>query len=279
MSDLFTYDYLERNGRLGNQLFQIAATAAAAKSVGGSVMLKPDWEYRNYFCVPDEFFTPKDRAEFNVYDGGTEYFQEWRIVEPVAREMFEWFQLNPDSVFDDSETEMLYNLSSFDEFLQEHVESGITNCCLHVRRGDYLKHPRHFPIMTEKYFTSAVNDVKARNGDTAFFVFSDDIDWCANNREFFGFETFDEVYFMEGVTRPVEVKDRKGFPADQWDLFKMSSKSMTEHIISNSTFSWWGAFLAGNEAAIYPDQWFGKAVPNHKEWELIIPPGWRKFEC
>lgn len=266
----YTYENLWYNGRLGNQLFQIAATYCLAKLNGGICRFSPDWEYRDYFNVPDEMFDEIPHG-YNVVDGGTNYFQQWNYIEPVKDEIWSWFQPNLDNLSAD--------VKRFTSEMWAYNSVGGANCCIHVRRGDYLKHPKHFPIMTSRYFTSAVGDVKNRRQHVRFFIFSDDTEWCENNLSFFGLNQSDAVDVVQGTVRPVEILDRMHEPQDQWDLFKMGDIHMNEHIISNSTFSWWGAFLAGNKQAIYPNRWFGSAVPEHKTWEKIIVPGWRKFYC
>jgi len=47
----------------------------------------------------------------------------------------------------------------------------------------------------------------------------------------------------------------------------------TSHIIANSSFSWWGAWLAKSEQVIAPSKWFG---PNNadKETKDLIPETW-----
>lgn len=256
--NLYTYDYLEKNGRLGNQLWQIAATICRAELSGGMATFRPDWEYRPYFSVPDYYFNKDlnpDKWD-TIIDGGTEYFQDYSLFEPIEDLIRQYFT--------PKETRNQY-------------VSDKTTCAIHVRRGDYLKYPNHFPIMTQKYFTDATTVVREDHEDVAFYVFSDDPDWCEANPQHFGFKDRDDVTFHRGVTRPVEVVDRVGAPEDQWDMFEMAA--MDEHIISNSTFSWWSAYLSGNSTPIYPDRWFGKQVPNGVHWERCIPQGWRKFAC
>src|SRR5262245_36764856 len=51
-----TYTPLGRYGRLGNQLFQIAATIGIAQNRGERVLLPPRWEYRSRFSLPDSLF-------------------------------------------------------------------------------------------------------------------------------------------------------------------------------------------------------------------------------
>lgn len=263
--NLYTYDYLEKNGRLGNQLWQIAATIARAEAdPDGHAYFRPDWDYRAYFSVPDFYFNPDPDPKWwnNIVDGGTEYFQDYANIKDIEDLVRMYFK--PSQKADES------------CYLPRMGLDNETLCSIHVRRGDYLKHPNHFPIMTSCYYRTAVADVKSRHDDVHFVVFSDDIEWCMDNPDHFGLEP-DEVMWVHGSVRPVEVVDRLGEPRDQIDLFAMME--MDEHIVSNSTFAWWGAYLSGNAAPIYPDRWFGSLVPNGVNWENAIPSGWRKFAC
>jgi hypothetical protein len=267
---VYTYDALELNGRLGNQLWQIAATINLAEQNDGIARFKPDWSYRQFFSVPDEYFEPIPEDAERV-DGGHEYFQEYRYFEPIADKIRAFYE--PSNLVVDNLDE---SRDFFDDIEQQF---GITAwCAIHVRRGDYLKHPNHFPIMTPKYFSAAIEDVVTRHYRVGFRIFSDDMDWCKENREWFGFHHSDVVVFEEvNKETPVEVVDRVDTPTDQFDLFAIAS--CDEHIISNSTFSWWGAYLSGNPSPIYPNKWFGRGVPNWQRWEHAIPEGWRKFPC
>lgn len=261
--NLYTYDNLELNGRLGNQLWQIATTICRAEENEGVARLKPDWEYRPYFSVPDFLFGSQDHEEWDaVVDGGTEYFQEYSNFEPIDDLIRLYFKPSMDARAELNKVV----LPETDEF-----------CAVHLRRGDYLKHPKHFPVLSSRYFTTAIQNVRDRNPEMGFMVFSDDMQWCKGHPEHFGFTSDDVVVWHEGIARPVEVVERIGEPQDQWDLFTMTLAS--EHVISNSTFSWWGAFLSGNLSPMYPDRWFGPPVPNWERWELAMPSTWRKFKC
>jgi hypothetical protein len=256
--NLYTYDMLEKNGRLGNQLWQIAATICRAELSGGMATFKPDWEYRPYFSVPDYYFNKDTNPRMwdQVIDGGTDYFQDYANFEPIEDLIRQYFTPKQS---------------------RNQYGSDKVTCAIHVRRGDYLKHPDLFPQPTQRYFTTAVNDVVTRRGDVKFVVFSDDPNWCESNPSHFGFVGGEDVTFHRGTARPVEVKDRHGAPQDQWDMFEMIA--MDEHIISNSTFSWWSAYLSDNRQPIYPNKWFTNKVPGGVHWENVIPSGWRKFSC
>ena len=59
---MITYAKLGLNGRLGNQLFQIAALLGIAKNNNQQYKL-PDWDYAKYFPNYKATLTPKERTE------------------------------------------------------------------------------------------------------------------------------------------------------------------------------------------------------------------------
>lgn len=135
--------------------------------------------------------------------------------------------------------------------LQDILDS-YTTVSIHVRRTDFMKYGI---VLDESYYQCAIARIKNYVDNPFFIVFSDDINWVRNNL-LFG----EQVYFI----------DRMSNFKDYEELYLMS---LCHHnIISNSTFSWWGAWLNENEnkKVICPSTW-GKTqlgiVPN--EWEVI----------
>jgi len=110
-------------------------------------------------------------------------------------------------------------------------------CSLHVRRGDYLTLPQNYPIHDACYYKEAI---KHFNNDTIFIVFSNDIEWCKNNLNKLSLNKF------------IFIDNNK----DYEDLYLMSK--CKNNIITNSTFSWWGAYLNQNQnkKIIAPKIWF-----------------------
>ena len=128
---------------------------------------------------------------------------------------------------------------------------------LHIRRGDYLNvKPDDFyqynEVATPAYYKSAMNIMNSKFGNCKFFVFSNDLEWCRKE-----FNNLD-VYFVDC-----------NIGKDSWrDMFLMTL--CNHHIIANSTFSWWGAWLSNREGLticperflrtvetkdFYPDRW------------------------
>lgn len=127
---------------------------------------------------------------------------------------------------------------------------------IHFRRGDYKKDGA---ILPDKYYMSAMKYFIQRNSKSAFLVFSDEISWIKNN---FNFPT--TVYFIDDF----------GKYMDYEELMIMSR--CKNNIISNSTFSWWGAWLNRNDCktVIAPKKWFyGQSL---KMFD-IVPSEWIKI--
>tara|TARA_Y100001938_G_scaffold127581_2_gene180582 strand:- start:1222 stop:2007 length:786 start_codon:yes stop_codon:yes gene_type:complete len=126
---------------------------------------------------------------------------------------------------------------------------------IHVRRGDYLALDEHHPVLSIDYYKKAIELMPEVEH---WVICSDDIDWCKDN-----FNFLPSKYFSEG---------RK----DYEDMWIMSLAKY--HIIANSTFSWWSAFLSQekNKKVIYPSTWFGPAKTDHNTCDLF-PTNWSKL--
>lgn len=121
--------------------------------------------------------------------------------------------------------------------------------CLHIRRGDYLDPKwKSLQVCTFEYYNRAINEMLRRVENPTFFVFSnshEDIEWIKANYMF--------VNEVDGTPIRLIYVDL-GNP-DYEELRLM--KSCKHFIISNSTFSWWAAYLSsGNQKNVMvPERW------------------------
>jgi hypothetical protein len=131
---------------------------------------------------------------------------------------------------------------------------------LHVRRGDYLRYHQINPLATREYYEKAVREMWLR-GYKKFLIFSDDLPWC-------------KTEFQDPVYKDCEFLFNTGQDV-LGDLSLMSGCAHT--IISNSTFSWWGAWLNQNpdKTVICPheDNYYGPAN-KHLDVSTLYPPEW-----
>jgi hypothetical protein len=228
-------------------MFQIAATVGYAKKHGISYRL-PKWFTTDGFDLSHIFkgpFGTADQTEAQEYKYYDMYYTE--IPESKGNLRLDGYFQN-EKYFKGAEEELRKIFST---------DSGVffgNVCSIHVRRGDYLKYPLIHTNIGMDYYKKAIEIMRSR-GYEKFMVFSDDIDWCKQN--FIG----DEYSFSEGHR-------------NYQDLNMMSS--CKSHIIANSSFSWWGAWLGGNpqKTIIAPEQWFGPEGPSNYE---IVPENWIKL--
>lgn len=129
---------------------------------------------------------------------------------------------------------------------------------LHVRRGDYTKIYGGRDALPVLYYQNAIEAMQRYVSDPTFFVFSDDIAFCRKN--------------LPAGPRYVFVDHNSQTEAHE-DLRLMSA--CRNHIMANSSFSWWGAWLNPNpdKIVLAPNRWLDPAVP-HPD---LLPPSWERI--
>jgi hypothetical protein len=249
-------------GRLGNQMFQYAALRGIARK-------------NNYnYCVPpsnnlDEW---KDHQLFNPFkltnisllnvqyiDGNRQTITEKGFIfdEDLFNNCPKWVNLQgffqSEKYFKNIEDEIREDFEFRDEIYgpaKEMVDSVNNPISLHIRRTDYLTNENHNPLDLD-YYTQAL---KQFDNDRTVIVFSDDPEWCKKQ------ELFADDRFLVSENNSNYV-----------DLCLMSL--CEEHIIANSSFSWWGAWLAKSKKVIAPSQWFGPGN-SHLDTKDLYCPDW-----
>lgn len=289
---------LERAGRLGNQLWQIAATYAIADRFDTDPLF-PDWSYRPYFSCPDHWFAERDVdllgwrlatafANDDIHEAQREYLQDWRLIRNHQDQIRDLFALSGDG-----EDVVDIHLDRTGQQWLRDVVNDYETVSLHVRRGDNADPVTHppgtWPLVTMEYYRDAL--AQFRHCDV--IVFSDDIPWC---RQFLEHALGQKFHYVEdGPQRDPEygVSGYTEQPALDWiDMHLMSW--CTHHIIANSSYSWWGAFLGRRTvdadptpgeghgeypvSVIVPDNWVGWRIPQF-DFRHTIPfeedlPGW-----
>lgn len=129
---------------------------------------------------------------------------------------------------------------------------------IHIRRGDYLKNPQYFDICNKGYYEKAIGILSEKVDNPRYYLFSDDIAWCKENLHLPG----DTTYVDWNTGR------------DSWqDMYLMSN--CRHHIIANSTFSWWGAWLNDNphKIVICP-----KEFSRTENIVNVMPDNWIKID-
>ena len=125
--------------------------------------------------------------------------------------------------------------------------------CVHIRRGDYVGHPR-FGVCTDEYYYTAMRKMAEIIEHPIFYIFSDSLDDVKKLK-------FDYPVIYDDISH------------DTFESLYLMSKCK-HFVISNSTFSWWGQFLARNEnkIVIAPNRWcndFGGTELYMDDWILI----------
>lgn len=226
---MISFSKLGKQGRLGNQLFQMAATISHAINQNTSYVF-PKWQYENYFnltgCFSNNIKIEKTYTE--------PYFHYSDIPRFNNLELSGYFQ---------SELYFLQHKDIIKQLLtpkyEVQLEPGL--CGIHVRRGDYLNLTNCYTQLDMNYYNQAMQE----SGCSKFLVFSDDIEWCKCN--------FKGEHF--------EFSERH---SDYEDLAIMVKKCQSL-IIANSSFSWWGSYLNSNDnkKVIAPSKWFGPQLQHN----------------
>lgn len=134
-----------------------------------------------------------------------------------------------------------------------------------IRRGDYLKWKKSdqiYYICDADYYLKAMDKIANLTSRPFFFVFSDDFEWCEKN--------LTKKY-------PIRIIGRE-YAGERFQDYLRLITLCKHHIIANSTFSWWGAWLnpSKEKITISPRHWFHpkRLLLNYNS---IIPNDWIKI--
>jgi hypothetical protein len=137
--------------------------------------------------------------------------------------------------------------------------ASCTAVSLHIRRGDYVSNPTHnamHGVCGLDYYRRAVQHIGKHVDEPVFFLFSDDPAWVAENLK---------------IDASTVLVDHNGPDTPCEDLRLMSR--CAHHVIANSSFSWWGAWLnsSSKKRIVAPTPWFQDPSIDTRD---LIPEGW-----
>lgn len=128
---------------------------------------------------------------------------------------------------------------------------------LHVRRGDYINNPFYVDLTQGDYYERAMDEFPP---GTRFLVF------CADRQA--GSDDKTDMQWCKDRFRGRQFSFYQG--SDEIEDFNMMA-GCQGHIIANSSFSWWAAYISGNKT-VAPKEWF----TDGKE-RISIPSEWRRI--
>ena len=260
----FSFNHLGNHGHLGNQMFQYA------------FLLGMSAKHNRPFCIPHEAVFGKhyyQKLRSNIYDAfdidpvrGISsfptlpekhfHFDEDLFENPPAHDTNfvgfyqseKWFAHVPDLIRKEFTFKSHYREVA--EEMRKHLSGDIIS--LHIRRTDYINNANHDTI-TMEYYEEALKHVP---DNCKVIIFTDDPEWAKVQPLF-----PDDRFFVSETDCPYT------------DMCLMSLCDY--HILANSSFSWWGAWLANSKKVICTKNWFGPGL-NHDTKDIYCE-GWVKL--
>lgn len=261
---MISFNRLGNLGRLSNQMFQYASLKGIARNRGLEFCIPPkgsfgaiDSNVRNSDANLYTVFDIESKNTIQITDNQTFTEQIFHFDENLFNscsdniDLFGYYQ--SEKYFSHIEDEIRSDFKFSDELTsqcKDFYDSNFENIkviSLHVRRTDYISNPNH-PVPSDEYYKNALSNF---DSDLPVIVFSDDSEWCKNHELF----SEDRFYISENNTT-------------DFDLCLMSMCNY--HIIANSSYSWWGSWLAKSEKTIAPKIWFGGDCINHNTKDLYL---------
>jgi hypothetical protein len=258
-------------GGLGNQLFQWACARNYQEKYGhflrydvsffsqqsGDSLCHRQFALKKFPKI--NFNTKPEQVQAPVRTNIVDYFDYKKFV--IPSNVDNWYTMigywQSEKYFKENE-EIIRKELDFNEEIYYNITSKypwITSedtVSMHIRRTDYLTTGGVHPVQPISYYQDAVDLIGNKE---KIVVFSDDIEWCKATLP------FDNMVFAEGNDELI-------------DLYLMSM--CHDHIIANSSFSWWGAWLNSHKRkkVVAPAKWFGSGGMSYKD---IVPETWTKL--
>ena len=192
------------------------------------LLTKRNKEHKEYTYDESVYFMKDKKVHFSGYWQSEKYFRKYK------NEIYEMFTLK-DPISQSCE-EILNNINK---------ENSVA---IHIRRGDYIEIGCNLDV---EYFQDAIKYIENNIENPVFYVFSDDIEWVKDK-----FDNTNKYKFISNSKNLTMIEE----------FYLMSS--CKNQIISNSSFSWWAAWLNKNDDKLvivpkfsvwsgdfYPDEW------------------------
>lgn len=283
-------------GGLGNQMFQYAAARALS---GKTAKVKLDHTFLNTHNSDAEHFTART-YELGIFKNmRTENAKRWQVefcknqstayalirsvcTQPATvitqeTEYIDFQKINAKHIYLDGyfQSEKYFScvedmikiefefpaLDQKNLVLANSIQAAENAVSIHIRRGDYLRsektHNTH-GVLPLTYYHLALDELRSRYPKLTLFIFSDDISWAKKNL----ISSDDVSIFVEGNCETNSWKD-------------MALMTFCKHhIMANSSFSWWGAWLSDKRGEVFaPQHWFN---PEFVDFNVsdFIPERW-----
>tara|TARA_B100001057_G_C22521511_1_gene822058 strand:- start:8 stop:808 length:801 start_codon:yes stop_codon:yes gene_type:complete len=266
---MISFNNIGNLGRLANQMFQYASLKGIARKHGYEFSIPPE----QVFGQNDSLVKTSPLNIYNVFENVSN--NTIQIVRnPILQERMHEFDRQ---LFNDCSDNVdlfgYYQSPKYFEHIKDEIKNDfkfsneVESICsevfdtlddekvvsVHIRRTDYTINPNH-PVQPMSYYEKAL---ELFDKNVRIFVFSDDPIWCKEQELF----ADDNIMLSEGNDADV-------------DLCLMSKCDY--HIIANSSFSWWGAWLGDSEKVVAPSNWFadscaGKSVKDMEfsDWTWV----------
>jgi hypothetical protein len=277
-------------GGLGNQLFQIFATIAYGMRTGRTVIF------------PYSKQLPNNTTRYTFWDTFLQNIRYMTVINPnnkytnntlsmFPRYIEQGFSFNkiPDMLNSNiilqgyfqsplyfiDEYEYIRSMIKIDEiqnnvlreFTKDYFHDTIDEyISIHFRMGDYKNHPTIHPILSYDYYEKAMFSLLSkiykdnRKYKVLYFCEKED-------------NTFIEANYINKLRKIYDYIDFQKVDDSIEDWKQMILMSCcNHHIIANSTFSWWGAFLnkKPDKLVCYPDKWFGIDMSHYNINDLFV---------
>lgn len=254
---MIVFSRLGSRGNLGNQMFQIASTIGIATTNNQNYGF-PEWSYSEYF----KHSLPRynDSIEYEIIKECSFTYQTLLLTKDCNYDLNGWLQT--EHYFNSKATKRTFAFKDdFIASLKKDYSSLFSKktILISVRRGDFVNHPHYYQLSFKYYFLALIQnfpDWKQRN----ILFASDDINYCKQH-----FSFIKNSFFLDDLA-----------PIEQLAL----GSECCDFIISNSTFSWWIAWLGEKEGSkvIRPIKNFRGVFAVKNDDSDYFPERWIAFD-
>lgn len=239
-----SFSKLGNHGRLGNQLFQIAGTLGLAE-IHKATASFPAWKYQQYFEKP----LPHGNMEAKQVQEQHFHHYDWQITESCDIVGY----LQTEKYFPKNIKEQFRFAKPFiDQVRRKAPFFDRETIAIQIRRGDYVGHQGYYQLKIH-YFIQALIEHFPNWQECNIVFISDDMDYCRVH-----FECLPNAKFTDGFS-------------DIEHLCLMSQ--CNNHIISNSSYGWWGAYLSEGKKVVHPGVMFTGTLAD-KDIKDYYPKSW-----